>query len=191
MKFTYKGITFEVWDDVYMPQEDSLMIVDSLEKLEISPKTKILEIGTGCGIISVFASRFSEKIIATDINPRAIYCAKINAKNKVKFLVGDLFDPIKGKFDLIIFNPPYLPSGTCDHVSWTGGNKGREMIDRFIMESPEHLKKGGKILFVHSSLNKFDATFRMLKENGFEWEILNEKGFFFEKLQVILARGGI
>ncbi len=102
-----------------------------------------------------------------------------------------MFNPIKGKFDLIIFNPPYLPSGICKDISWTAGYRGREMIDRFIVETPEYLKKGGKILFIHSSLNKFDDTFHMLKENGFEWEILHEKGFFFEKLQVILSKGGI
>jgi release factor glutamine methyltransferase len=89
-------------------------------------------------------------------DPYAIRCAKDNAElnhisEKMAFLQGDLFSAFRAgvRFDLILFNAPYLPSEEGEQAtwigrSWAGGANGRLVVDRFISEVPAYFKAGGK-----------------------------------------------
>ncbi len=99
-------------DNVYIPAEDSYLLA---ENLEIKENQSVLEIGTGSGIVAMYASRFSDNITVTDINFDACELARRNfeANNieNIEILFGNLFEVVENrKFDVILFNTPYLPT---------------------------------------------------------------------------------
>ncbi len=149
----------------------------------------VLDMGTGSGVQAVTSASKPgvEMVVAVDVNPDAIAEAKRRAAeagvdDKVKFMVSDLFENVEGRFDWIIFNPPYLPrDGEADELSWTGGG---EIIGRFLSEAAEHLKEGGAVLLVYSSLTGIDPE----EHKEYSWEVLEELPLFFEMLYCVLLR---
>jgi release factor glutamine methyltransferase len=129
--------------------------------------------------------------VASDINPQAINTAirrakNANVENRIEFNVGDLFDGIKGKFDWILFNPPYLPSeGSMDELSWSGGTVGYETLKRFLDQAENFLKDGGSIILIYSSLTglKLDKI-----KKKYTVEVLEELQLFYESLYCLLIQ---
>jgi len=165
---------------VYEPQEDTYFLLDCLEKEANGGKIKkALEIGTGSGIISILLADRIEKVTAVDINPEAVKYAKAAArKDKVKnvrFIESDLFENVKGKFDLIFFNPPYLPGK--GEKCLCGGKRGQKVTERFLAEAAGHLNKGGKAIVLLSSFNDVE---KLTKKYGLEK--IAEKKLWFESL---------
>ncbi|MBU1205103.1 MAG: methyltransferase [Nanoarchaeota archaeon] len=122
---------------------------------------------------------------------------KIQAKKQFK---NNFLKEIKNKrihsfleknvlFDLIIFNPPYLPQdkGISDKSIY-GGIKGHETLERFFSEASEYLKENGKILIVFSSLTNKEKVDKILQDYYFEFKKLDEKKLFFETLFVYLIK---
>ncbi|HEX7467419.1 MAG TPA: HemK2/MTQ2 family protein methyltransferase [Methanobacterium sp.] len=189
----YNGIHYYTNPQVYEPAEDTFLLADNLQ---VKRRSNVLEIGTGTGIIAITAARKARMVIATDINPSAIQCATKNiVANKVfniELRKGDLFDPVKGeKFDLIIFNTPYLPTSEDEltdddlNAAWYGGSDGREVIERFITDLPHHLNAGGKVQMLQSSLSDIDKTIKKLEELGLEASVTAKEKLFFEETVVI------
>jgi release factor glutamine methyltransferase len=149
------NLTLLVLPTVYQPREDSFLLIKALN---IKPKEKILEIGTGSGIIAIHCAKAKADVIAVDINSEAITCVKLNSvlnKVKLKVLNSDLFSNVSGKYDKIIFNPPYLPSDKKDKfydISYSGGKTGLEVTNKFLKDAPKYLNKGGEIYFILTSL---------------------------------------
>src|SRR3972149_9726923 len=160
--FTFGNCTFYLSRDVYEPSEDTFLLA---ENLVINETDRGLDMGTGCGILGVLMAKKAREVVAIDVNPHAVRCARTNAKlnggsDKMGFLAGDLFRSIKmaEKFDVIVFNAPYLPSEEGEQKSWierawAGGPTGRQVIDRFLTDAPHYLKRDGKILLVQSTLS--------------------------------------
>lgn len=190
----YFGMKFITCDKVYEPADDTYLLADNLK---IKRSDSVLEIGTGTGIIAVKASKLAHKVVGVDINPYAVECTRKNAEiNDISLDVrlGDLFEPVGDeKFDLILFNTPYLPSDDDDLVgdeldaAWNGGKDGREVIDRFIDELPKHLNSNATVQIVQSSLSNIDETVSRLEKIGFEVSVTSSKKFFFEEIVVITA----
>lgn len=160
--------------------------------------SRTLEIGTGTGLIAIIAARKARMVIATDVNPHALDCAvkniTINKAYNVELRKGDLFEPVEDeKFDLILFNTPYLPSDEDEAVddeldaAWNGGFNGREVIDRFLAGVKDHLNPGGKVQLVQSSLTGNEKTLQKLEELGFKASITAREKGFFEEIVVITA----
>jgi release factor glutamine methyltransferase len=169
-------------DEFYRPAEDTSLLLGHVVRLV---EGSALDMGTGSGILAVEAALKPEvtSVLAVDINPSAIDEAKRRAtengvSSKISFKVGDLFEGIKGCFDWIIFNPPYLPGEGVNDPSWEGGPRGAEIIERFLRDAPHHLKKDGSILIVYSSLTGLDPG----EHPEYSWEILETLPLFFEKL---------
>jgi release factor glutamine methyltransferase len=162
------NLTLLILPTVYEPREDSFLLIKALK---IKPKEKILEIGTGSGIVAIHCAKAKANVIATDINSSAVTCAKLNSvlnKVKLKVLKSDLFSnvPRKLKFDKIIFNSPYLPSNKKDKfydIAYSGGQTGVEIVNKFLRQAPNFLKKKGKIYFVISSLAKMNKIIHKYK----------------------------
>jgi release factor glutamine methyltransferase len=175
--------------DVYGPDEDSYLLA---ENMKTPNGSRVLDVGTGTGILALTAAKNASSVIGVDVNAKAVALAKENAKeNGIKnaeFREGDLFSAVKEeKFDVVVFNPPYLPVEEYDILgkAWSGGNGGMEVIRRFLAEAPNHLTENGMILLLLSSLNDFDEVKKLLSGHGMVQEIVAEKKFFFETLVVV------
>ena len=112
----------------------------------------------------------------------------------MEVILGDLFRPIREgeRFDLILFNAPYLPTeeaASRDWIdyAWSGGETGRKVIDRFISIAPEHLNKDGRILLVQSTLSDVDETLKRFREKGLKAKILAEEEVDFETITLLEA----
>lgn len=183
----------ETSSNVYIPAEDSYMLA---ENLLIEEGESVLEIGTGSGIVAMYASRLTDKVTATDINADALLLAsknfKLNGIENIELLFGNLFEPVKSrKFDVILFNTPYLPTDNDDVVdgdlnyAFDGGSNGRKVIDLFLNELPNHLNDGGKVQLIQSSLSGNDKTLDLLDRLGFVGEVAVSEHFFFEDIVLI------
>ncbi len=167
---------------IYEPDEDSWL----LEKyVKVYAKGRVLDMGTGSGIQAEAALTKTKDILAVDISKE---CVQFVAKKGIRTVCSDLFKKVKGKFDLIIFNPPYLPEDPKEDKEskriTTGGKEGFEILSRFLNDARKHLNKGGKILIVCSSLTgNVEKSFKSCKYHA---HLLEEKSLFFEKLKVFM-----
>jgi len=178
-------LEIDVSPDVYNPSDDSYLL---LKVVELSPDGSLLEVGTGTGLVAVHAAKLGAKVTAVDINPHAVDCAKRNAaRNNVRLEVvhGDLFDKIPGSFDVIAFNPPYLPgeptSTTWIEKAWSGGDEGSEVAVRFLRDAWRHLNPGGRIYIILSSVGGLMSVLKAAKER-YSAEMLIEQRMFFESI---------
>ncbi|WP_461461075.1 HemK2/MTQ2 family protein methyltransferase [Methanobrevibacter sp.] len=191
-----KDFEIETNDLVYIPAEDTFLLA---ENLEIKESDTVLEIGTGTGTVGLFASKLTNgQITVTDINFDALELARVNfSKNNienVEFVFGNLFDELENrKFDVILFNTPYLPTDEDDIIddnlnyAFDGGADGRKIIDPFLYEVKNHLNKGGLVQLIQSSLSDINKTFEILSKEGFMCEVAASEHFFFEDIVLINA----
>jgi len=180
----FKDIKLETEPIVYDPSDDSFLLAEVVYALQDLSGKDVLDVGTGSGILAIAAAKKGANVTAVDVNPRALIIAERNAKANgvhIEFKESDLFSSINKKFDLITFNPPYVPteeSETKDVESkaWDGGADGNATIDRFLSGFKEHLKKDGRALLLVSSLNN-----KKIKNSN----VLSSKKLFFEELFVL------
>ncbi|MFA5050440.1 MAG: HemK2/MTQ2 family protein methyltransferase [Candidatus Micrarchaeia archaeon] len=194
-KIEFDSLIFEIFPEVYLPAEDSFFLANYSKNL----KGRILEIGCGCGIASIICAKNNPEniVYGIDISQKAVensnHNAKLNDVKNVHFINSDLFRNVFGKFDSIMFNPPYLPTSdeekinSVENYAYDGGKNGRKTIDLFLDNFERHLNENGKILLIQSSLNDLDKTISVLKGKNFSVEILDEESFFFEKLSILRA----
>lgn len=198
MILKYKDFLIETDENVYEPSDDTYLLLDVLEKMKIDNSLRVLEIGCGTGIVSVAVSFKVGSVVACDVNPYAVDLSKKNFKrNKARnaeAVNSDLFGNVKGKFDVIVFNTPYLPQSDDEKVSgpidkaWDGGDDGRKVIDKFLLGCKAFLADGGYIVFLESSLSSYEKSVDYLGSLGFKVEIVGRKKLSFEELVVIRAR---
>lgn len=150
---------------------------------------KILDMGSGSGIQAQTCKNLGFKnILTADINKEAVILLK---KQGFKSIKSNLFSKLKkNKFDIIIFNPPYLPDDKNEpkdsKLATTAGKKGYEIIIKFIKQAKYHLKENGKILLLFSSLSKPSIIIKTAKKLGYNIKKINKKLIFFETLYVYL-----
>lgn len=183
---------------IYEPQEDSFLLQEQVVRF-VKKGMSVLEIGTGSGILAEEAAKKAKSVLAVDINPDAIKHCKKNLRKNVKnltkpnnlsFKVSDLFSKINpaARFDVIIFNPPYLPEqkGEDKDVALyvSGGKHGYELTERFLDSAADHLKDDGAILLLFSTLTGKDRVEQSIRGSLMEFEQLSSKKIAFEELFV-------
>jgi len=196
----FEGLEIKEDAQVYKPAEDSLLAIKAIKGLNNLRKQDILDIGTGSGILGLYAATLfhAKKLVMSDINKRACKLAEKNYmlnKDKlngtdVTILKSDLFENIKGRYDLIIFNAPYLRGSIDAHLpiierAWNGGPTGIEIALRFLNEASTHLKKNGVIILLASSLSDVDMLRKKIYELGYRIKSELKEHYFFEDIIAI------
>jgi release factor glutamine methyltransferase len=188
MNIHFKNTEIKIIPEVYEPCEDSFLLAQAALSL-ITNSDRILEVGCGSGIISaVIKNNTQAMITGIDINPYAVQCTKDNGVEAIR---GDLLRCIKGDFDIIIFNPPYLPTNDDERTSdWInialdGGNDGRDIINRFLEEARDHLVENGQILMLVSSFTGIEEVKSKMISLGYNVEEIRKERYNFEELLVI------
>jgi release factor glutamine methyltransferase len=158
---------------VFKPPSDAWLLARALR--EHAPGADVLDLCTGSGVLAVAAAQAGARsVTAVDISRRAVLTARINgALNGVRVRArrGDLLDAVAGRqFDVIVGNPPYLPelAGNPKGLerATEAGFDGRRFVDRVIEQAPEHLRPGGVLLLVHSSINGVEPSLQRIERNG-------------------------
>ena len=155
---------------IYFPAEDTYLLIKAA-RAEVQPTDRVLEIGTGSGAVAKSVSEITPVVVAVEINPHAArYAHEVNG---IEVIRGNLFDPICGEFDLILFNAPYLPTDPAERFDdWLeyaldGGPSGREVVGRFLCEAPARLSTFGRILLLVSSLTGIHEILNLCHAQGF------------------------
>jgi release factor glutamine methyltransferase len=147
----------------------------------------VLELGTGSGAIAIAAAHGGARsVVVVDVSRRALACAWLNARlnrARVEPRHGDLFDPVQERtFDLVVSNPPYLPAANPlagrrlpargAARAWEGGIDGRTILERICAQVGGHLRPGGTVLLMQSSVNGLTRTLDALEAGGLRADVV-------------------
>jgi len=196
--------------EIYEPAEDSYLLsisvkeyltnlISNLNKTSNSKSKQsqnnnkikqisILDMGTGSGIQAKTCKELGfNNIFTADINQDSVKLLKSHGFRSIK---SNLFSNInkRQKFNIIIFNPPYLPDDKLESksskIATTAGKQGYEIIIEFLKQAKTHLNKNGIILLLFSSLSKPNIIKNKSKIMGYNFKLLNKQKLFFEELFV-------
>jgi release factor glutamine methyltransferase len=179
---------------VYSPSEDTFLLLAAAER-ECQDDDRVLEVGCGSGYVSSCLTDGRPGdcpvILASDINPYALRATRDSGLEVVR---ADLLSGIRGPFDLVIFNPPYLPTSPDERIDdWLeyaldGGPDGRSVIARFIRDIGRVLAPGGRFLLLVSSLTGIREVLTLLEDAGYSPDIVIREMIEGEELLVIRSR---
>lgn len=179
------SIDISLLPEVYNPSDDSYLL---LKCVDVVPGETLLEMGCGAGLVALHAAKAGAKVTAVDVSPHAVECTRRNAARndlRVEVLRSDLFEKVAGSYDIIAFNPPYLPedSRTSSWIErgWSGGREGSEVAVRFMEEAWRHLAPRGKVYLILSSLGGLISVLQASR-NRYSSELLEERHMFFESI---------
>jgi release factor glutamine methyltransferase len=174
-------------EQVYQPAEDSyLLATTAIECVESDER--VLDVGTGSGYVAATVREETDaRVVGTDINPHACRETRKRGSDVVR---TDLVSGLCGPFDVVLFNPPYLPTDPDEEQNdWmeralSGGPEGRTVIDRFLDSVGSVLTAESRVYLLASTLSGLDDVRTCAASNGFESEIIAEDSIPFETLVV-------
>lgn len=177
----FMGILFFVNDKVLIPRQDTELLAEEARR-RLSPGDSLLDVCTGSGCLAVSLMKLVPGIRGTacDISAEALSVARENARRQqvdVEFRQGDLFSPIEGRFDVIVSNPPYIPTGEIEGLmeevrrfepmlALDGSEDGLYFYRRLAAEAPDFLRDGGWLL-VEIGCDQGRAVAELFEEAGF------------------------
>ena len=163
---------------VFRPISDTWLLADALDREPLPQGARVLDLCSGSGALAIRAKLADRErdVTAVDVSRRAVATIRLNAAlngTRVRAVRGDLLGAVAGeRFDAIVSNPPYVPAATDElpargpNRAWDAGRDGRALLDRICADAPGHLRPGGVLLVVHSSLLGLDATTTRLLAAG-------------------------
>ncbi|HET7324652.1 MAG TPA: HemK2/MTQ2 family protein methyltransferase [Halococcus sp.] len=175
-------------DQIYQPAEDSDLLAKAARE-EVSPTDCVLDVGTGSGYVAAEMAKTGARVVGSDRNPHACRQARENGIETVR---TDLTAAFASQiFDLVTFNPPYLPTtpdeevGDWMEIALSGGESGREVIEPFLAAVGRVLTPDGRVLLLVSSLSGVESITERAAEEGFDSTTIATDSFPFEKLSVL------
>ena len=167
--------------DTYVPSEDTFFFAECIAN---ETGGSALEIGTGSGYLAKILQQKFSVVVGTDINHSALKNPDYKIQNSICCKSAD---SLKKEFDLVICNLPYLPSDVIHDIATDGGPEGLVIPLEIINSAVSHIKPGGKLLFLTSSLANYESLIEKTTSMGFSVVILAKKPLFFEELIMVQA----
>jgi len=176
---SYLGKEFVVPADVFAPTPMSDLLGRAVLG-EVRKDDQLLDMGTGCGVNAILAASKSGDVIGVDINPQAVASAKANAvRNSVAqrttFFVSDVFDAVRGTFDLIIFDPPFRWFRPRDLLEASIADENYRSLTRFIQQTRKHMNPGGRILLSFGTSGDAEYLSKLIERERFASETVAER----------------
>lgn len=178
----FMGLAFLVNEHVLAPRQDTECLVEEL-LIHVEDGSRVLDMCTGSGCILLSLMRYKNEIagVGADISEKALALARENAERlavAAEFICSDLFTDIKGEFDVIVSNPPYIPTGVIgtlepevkEHeplLALDGGADGLSFYRRLIAEAPSFLARFGR-LFLEIGHDQGEAVCALMRAHGYE-----------------------
>jgi release factor glutamine methyltransferase len=185
------GLPFVVTPSVFNPKlpRTGAFLAAQLDEQLIPPEAQVLDMGTGSGVCAVHAARHARRVVAVDINPAAVRCASLNValnglERQVEVRLGDLFAPVAGeRFDLILFNPPFLRGPPRDERdrAW----RSLDVAERFAAGIRGHLAPQGAALVVLSSFGGAAAFLEEFRRQELAISLLAARRFLTERIAIL------
>jgi release factor glutamine methyltransferase len=185
-----QGLPFIVTPSVFNPKvpRTGEFFASQLDSKLVRSDWEVLDMGTGSGVCAVFAANHARRVVAVDINAAAVRCAGINAhlnhlEHKIDVRLGDLFAPVRAeRFDLILFNPPFLRGTPRDDRdrAW----RSSDVAERFAANLADHLKPGGSALVLLSTFGDGLVFLHEFRKHNFGISVLAERRFVNERLTI-------
>lgn len=167
---TYLGLDLVVPEHVFPPSPVSDLLGRCVRG-EARASDRVLDMGTGCGSNAILAARTAQDVTGVDVNPHAVAAATANAARngvagRTRFVEGDLFAPVDGRFDLIVFDPPFRWFAPRDLLEVAITDDGYRTLTRFMTEVPDRLADGGRVLLFFGSSGDIDYLHELIDRSG-------------------------
>lgn len=180
-EFRFKNIEISVSPGVFHPGLffSTRFILDFLESQDINGK-KLLELGCGTGIISIYCRRRGAIVVAVDLNKKAVQNTVANSirnNTDISAFASDLFGSIpQTLFDWIIINPPYYPADpkTEEDSAWNCG-RNYEYFERLFTQLAGYISSESRVLMILSEVCDLDRIFEIASGRNFYFEKISEK----------------
>jgi len=175
---THLGREFVVPPEVYAPSPLGLA---ELVLHEVRDADRVLDMGTGSGVNGIIAAAKSRDVVAVDVNPIAVECAKQNAEMngvaaRLDIRESDLFENVPGRFDLIIFDPPFRWFRPQDLYERGMADENYESLTQFFFQVKGYLVRGGRILLAFGTTGDIGYLRHLISQAGFDAEELRRAG---------------
>ena len=179
----FMGLRFEVNPSVLVPRADTETLVETaLEQLREGESLLDMCTGSGCILLSIAKLGKPGRAVGADISAAALETARKNAENlglcAAEFIQSNLFEQIRGRYDMIVSNPPYIPSGEIPllmrevslhepHTALDGGEDGLDFYREISRQAGAYLMPGGRLL-MEIGADQGEAVCSMMRQAGYE-----------------------
>lgn len=173
--FDYLGLSIVVPPEV-MPITPMSHLLGEQVLAEVRSGDRVLDMGTGSGVNAVLAATRGADVLAVDISAVATAAARANAeRNGVSALVrvrrSDIFSDVDGRFDWIVFDPPFRWFRPRSPMELVMADEGYQAMTKFFREARTHLRPAGKMLIFFGTSGDLDYLHRLMTEQGFTWTV--------------------
>ncbi len=183
------GIRYSTRDDVYDPHDDTELLI---EAIQAKPGDAALDLGCGAGIVGIHMRKLGARVVCADLNLSALRLARENAaRNNVDVMLArsDLTKSLRlGRFDVVAFNPPYLPTTPKERVeqplnyAFDGGDDGLGPTNRFLDECQKDPPR--RVFLLGSSLQGSGGVEESARTRGMRVRVACTKNLSWETLTV-------
>src|SRR5690349_14817242 len=183
----YLGLELRIPKDVFSP--GGLGNFHPTVRDEVKPTDRVLDMGTGSGIVAILAAARSSDVVAVDINPKAVEAARANAvlngvADRITFEVSDVFAAVEGDFDLIVFDPPFRWFKARDLLELSHTDENYQALSRFMRQVRQRLRPGGRVLLNFGTSGDIDYLYHLIEDAELSKEVLATDELVTDELSV-------